>query len=279
MSHKARRAVLYLGAVLVVGLAFTLRETPVYTKVFGSEADRKFLEREEDRLARKAAADVRVLVIGNSHVIVGEPVIRLEELFKGDGRDETLYWELSSAAQHPEGHLRAEHTMRKVEEGGWDVVILQGVMYSTSGKYEYPLEKDVELCEAIFKHGDASLRLLLFPEWKQRGNDGEEVRAQEACEKLLSLIGRGEIVPVGFAWERVLDAQSNLALHDSDGNHASEVGAYLTACTWYAAITGRDPRGLPAPDDLKISEAERTILQAAAWEAVRAERVRTASDE
>src|SRR5690606_14737567 len=221
MSRKARRAVLYVGALLVVGLAFTLRETPLYTKVFGSDADRQSLEREVDRLARKATADLRVLFIGNSHMIAGEPVIHLEDLFKSDGRDTVLYWELSSAAQHSDGHFRAEHTMRKVKEGGWDVVILQGVMFSTSGKFEYSLDADVELCEAIFAHGSEEMRLILFPEWKQMGNDGEEVRAQQACEKLLERLKRGEIAPVGLAWERVLDGHSELSLHSPDGNHSS----------------------------------------------------------
>lgn len=273
-SRWTRRVMLYGGALLVVALAFILRETPLYTRVFGTQADRQYLEREEERLARKAAADVRILIIGNSHVVAGDPIPKLEAMFAQDGRNETLYWELSSGAQHPDGHLKSERTMRKVNDGGWDAVIVQGVMYSTSGQYEYPLDAEIELCRKIRAVGDPPPRLILFPEWKQRGNDGEERRAQEACEKVLAQVGHGEIAPVGYAWERVLDEHPGIDLHDGDGNHSTALGAYLTACTLYAAITNRDPRDLPALRNLTLSEDRRRVLQTAAWEAVQAERAR-----
>lgn len=272
-TRTTRRVLLYGSALLVIGAVLLIRETPAGSKIFGTRAERERLAFQAARLERKTAADVRILVIGNSHVVAGDPVPKLEALFTRDSAGETMFWDVASGAQHPDGHLQSGRTMGFVDEGGWDVVIVQGVMYSTSGTYEYPLDADVELCERILAKGD-STRLILFPEWKQRGNDGEDVRAQEACEKVLARIGRGEIAPVGFAWSRALDVQPSLTLHDADGNHSTAFGAYLTACTLYATITNRDPRGLPAPRNLDVDETTLRTLQSAAWEAVQAERAR-----
>ncbi len=84
-----------------------------------------------------------------------------------------------------------------------------------------------------------------------------------------------EIVPVGLAWQiihddHLADAEDPLAesslfhqLYAGDGSHPSRLGTYLSACVFYAALTGNSPVGLTwAPDT--ISESDRAALQSAA---------------
>jgi hypothetical protein len=54
-------------------------------------------------------------------------------------------------------------------------------------------------------------------------------------------------------------------LYVSDGKHPSVYGSYLAACTIYATLTGKDPRGLPYKPD-NISAEQQMFLQTMAAE-------------
>jgi hypothetical protein len=54
----------------------------------------------------------------------------------------------------------------------------------------------------------------------------------------------------------------SLSLFDSDGNHATALGAYLTACEFYAFFYEKNPKGLP---NLGVS-GNITATQTAAWQ-------------
>ncbi len=68
------------------------------------------------------------------------------------------------------------------------------------------------------------------------------------------------VAPIGQAWDLALWRRPQLRLHSSDGNHALESGAFLTALVLYASITGASPRKLP---DLDNGVARRCRLSCA----------------
>lgn len=55
-----------------------------------------------------------------------------------------------------------------------------------------------------------------------------------------------QVVPVGTAWVNCVKAPMMPKLYTADKSHASVHGTYLTACVFYAKITGKSPEGLPA---------------------------------
>ena len=78
-----------------------------------------------------------------------------------------------------------------------------------------------------------------------------------------------------MTWANALRFSSELALHHKDGRHASPIGAYFTACVFYAILTNKSPEGLPAsfiiegkirPDQ---DELQALLLQKVAWETLR----------
>jgi hypothetical protein len=77
------------------------------------------------------------------------------------------------------------------------------------------------------------------------------------------------LVPVGLAWERVRRERPDLDLYIADGSHPNVHGTYLAACTFFVALTGRDPRGLSNAGMSEIEPEHARFLQEVAWQTVR----------
>lgn len=80
---------------------------------------------------------------------------------------------------------------------------------------------------------------------------------------------KSQIAPVGNAWEKALQADKSLVLHQPDKKHPHATGTYLAACVFYATIYGKSPEGLPGSIG-KLTDNEARPLQAVAWKAVQA---------
>ena len=74
---------------------------------------------------------------------------------------------------------------------------------------------------------------------------------------------RHAVAPVGRAWAEALRREPGLELWDGDGMHPSRLGSYLTACVFYAILTGRDPAASGFTAGIAPSEA-RSLQQVAA---------------
>jgi hypothetical protein len=100
-------------------------------------------------------------------------------------------------------------------------------------------------------------------------------RLSEASVQAVRLIqgngGVGELCPVGEAWKAARATWPSLGLHQPDGNHANETGAYLTACVFYSVIHRVSPVGLPSiietqAGSISVAAGEARMLQEVAWE-------------
>jgi len=85
------------------------------------------------------------------------------------------------------------------------------------------------------------------------------------------------LVPVGPAWEAAMQARPDIQLYASDGIHPSALGVYLTACVFYASLTGESPMenpvytaiGYDSPQEIiKLDGDTIEFLQGIAWETI-----------
>lgn len=83
------------------------------------------------------------------------------------------------------------------------------------------------------------------------------------------------LVPVGPAWRLAQEKRPDLQLYGSDGIHPSAAGLYLTACVFFASMTGESPVGNPVftsigydhpADIVKLDGNTVDFLQNVAWE-------------
>lgn len=139
-----------------------------------------------------------------------------------------------------EQHWERGDALEAIYAQSWDYVVLQ----EQSGR---PLQAP-EKTEEFIRRFDAAIResgarAVLFMPWthetsaRMQGTVAERFRRWAGTTILLA--------PVGSAWASARTARPGLDLYDDGGNHPTLAGTYLAAAVLYAAITGRNPEGLP----------------------------------
>ena len=178
-----------------------------------------------------------ILMIGNSHT---GSVGRFLKLIIDNVEDRQ-----SSVRTLFGAHL--DDTVTKIEnintlnDKDWTHVILQGQKYSQSQSKFYPTDAAKTWIQRI-KAKTATP--VLFPEHPQKGNTTE---AEYVYGIHLNIASQEPscVAPVGLAWDLVLEIQPLLGLHSTDGNHASELGSFLSALVIYEVITGESADLIP----------------------------------
>ncbi len=152
----------------------------------------------------------------------------------------------------------------------WDFLVIEGPFYREHAERFVALARARNIRPVLYEKPVAA---------KDPYPDGFDRSRRESLAMATEL---GMILaPVSHAWRLHLgDAPSEeerLSLYHPDGVHTSATGAYLAACTIYAAITGCSPVGL-AHDMASLAWTDGTgellaqdarVLQEAAWRAVR----------
>lgn len=214
----------------------------------------------------------RVLFIGNSHTYLHYMPQMLKQLVLAGDREIELGVDQSvGEGASLEWHWNNESTRSKMRSRSWDFISLQ----ERSGG---PLEN----LESFWEHArllDAEIRKLgaktiFYLTWAKRDRPADQVRLTDAYRRM-ALELDAILAPVGIAWEKAKNIDSDLNLHHKDGRHASPAGAYLTACVFYAVITGKSPEGLPESFLIKgkgrphQDRDQALMLQKVAWETIR----------
>jgi hypothetical protein len=185
------------------------------------------------------------LVLGNSHTGTGSPFGQLEEMIRLRTEQPTTKMRLVGCAFLDDfaGSLEAIRTQVAVPNS---YLVLQAQKYSQSGRHDYPVDVAVELA----RNGRADgCRVLMFPEWGQRGNPEEGRRVNRLHERIRDLANEHlpegtrpvEVVPVGLVWDRILAGHPELKLHASDGNHSTRLGGTVTALAFYCWLFDEVP--------------------------------------
>ena len=86
--------------------------------------------------------------------------------------------------------------------------------------------------------------VYLYMTWARAWNPYMQENITAGYKEFAEKTG-AHIVPVGPAWQRSRELRPDLTLHDPDGSHPNSMGTYLTACVFYAVLTGKSPVGLP----------------------------------
>ena len=167
-------------------------------------------------------------------------------------------------------HWNEGVALEKIQQGGWDFVVLQ-----EQGLREVHIESDGlvkigKLFADEVHRGDAFP--VQFLPWV-RPNDTALLAKVIELHVSTAKRNKAEIAPVGLAWQKAYSAKAGLPLCEQDG-HPTAMGSYLAACVFYATFFDKSPVGLPGRIDVEgetivnLSESDTHILQTAAWDAV-----------
>ncbi len=214
-------------------------------------------------LEQVKAADISVLFVGNSHTHFNDLTDTVAAMIRHRRPGKTVLVGgvmcgfLEHAADDP--LCRAE-----IETRPWKHVVLQAQQISESGKFVYSQAEGIELASTARGRGAT---VHFYAEWGLRGKPGDGPRTEAIYQEMAKASGT-TVAPVGRAWDLALAEKPDLPLYAPDGNHQTDVGAFLTAAVLFAAVTGDDPLTLAEFDYPKADPATRQLLLAAASKAV-----------
>jgi hypothetical protein len=203
------------------------------------------------------ASAYRVLLMGNSHAAGLHPF--LADLLALGQPDKPIDVQLSSMGGFLADRVNDGSSHRKLESEPWTHVILQGQKYSTTGSYSYPTDA-AEYWIRGSKQQNATP--IMFPEHPREGNTWEG-RTLWELHKGIAVRENTCVAPVGLVWDEVRFRAPSLELHESDGNHASDTGALLTALVFYPIITGQSVESLPELSAFGIDAATEQVMREA----------------
>jgi hypothetical protein len=214
---------------------------------------------------------LRVLFIGNSYTFfnggLGTIVQSMAAAMPGGRRFEFI--EVTKGGQTLEGHWREGRALAEIRKGKWDYVVLQEhslrPVQEREKMWQYAKQFDAEIRKV-------GARTVFYETWARKNRPEMQAILDAAYGGLAKEVA-GLVAPAGLAWERVLKAKPEMALHVADLSHPTPAGSYLNACVFYSTFFGQSCEGLPRRIKdaagkvlFELSEVEAKVLQRAAVE-------------
>lgn len=216
---------------------------------------------------------LRILFIGNSFTQVND----LPGTFAAMARAGGYHVETAIAAEGGaalEDQLNSADTLAKLGGSKWDFVVLQEQSQLPAVEAYRRVQMYPAARRLVATIAATGARPMFFMTWGHR--DGWPENGLPTYESMQAQIAIGyltiarelnvPVAPVGSAWLAVARNYSSLDLWQADGVHPSELGTYLAASVFYAAIFQRSPAGSNYVGTLPAATAQ--ILQAVAGQTV-----------
>lgn len=209
----------------------------------------------------------RILFIGNSFTLGGPIPTLVDQLANDAGWPDPEVVMAAVGGESLEGHSGRATTTARVDEGNWDVVVLQE--YSTRPTDSLGNPQNFKQYAAWFhdriKASSPNARVILYQTWARHpshsfypGSFPNPAAMQlqlrthysDAAHRAIPALAtqaatpRVEVAPVGDAWELHLSRSDAVRLHGSDNYHAGTNGEYLNALVLYSTIYRRSVDGL-----------------------------------
>ena len=229
----------------------------------------------------------RILFIGNSYTGVNNLPKIYQQIVTSTGTPAPEVSAATPGGKTLEQHLSEAKTLKLIDEGNWDVVILQGqsqeaAMAQVSKAMQASFLKGAKgLCERI-KSKSPKTRIIFYQTWARHadywndpkadlnvGKNAKEMqeRNHKSYQQAASQCNGSLVAPVGNAWELHYSNPKALRLHSPDKSHPAFSGSYLAGLVLYATIHPSPKLNVPYRGELSGEDA--THLQNIAVQACR----------
>jgi hypothetical protein len=178
----------------------------------------------------------RILLVGNSHTYYNQGVdYHLQQLIQG------CFSATATACTQGgytlQNHYNDANTINTIQQGDWDLVILQEAsnipMNSPDLFFEYATKLDYVIRESGARTG-------FYMTWAWKNNP----EMYEPVMNAYNTIGaelQALVAPCGIAFHNALAADSTLGLFAADNYHPSLLGTFLASCVFYSTIWNTNP--------------------------------------
>lgn len=200
----------------------------------------------------------KVLFVGNSYTYFWNLPQQVAAMAGESGIDLTTRQSTIGGANLGQ-HWRGDRELTSVDlikSGNFDAVVLQDHSLRSIQHKDSLLLFGEKLADLVKESG---AKPYFYMTWAREFDPLMQETISEAYKALSDKVG-ATLVPVGLAWEKARTLRPDLILFDPDGSHPSTVGTYLTACVFYAVLTGETPIGLPSRLISKDKDGEKLYL-------------------
>lgn len=237
--------------------------------------------------ATAAPPPSRILFIGNSYTSANNLPEIFKQLVGGEGLPIPTIATSTPGGLTLEKHSKLPATLGKIDEGNWDVVVIQGQSQEAAMAEQFENMRAsfqtgaAELCKRI-KAASPNARIVFYQTWarhsdywksakpdKTLGNDPADMQARiRKWYRQVAQSGQKQnavVAPVGDAWELNYKSASPARLHSNDSSHPAFNGSYLAAVVIYATIYHPQNLALKyrgALDDSAAAHLQNCALQA-----------------
>jgi hypothetical protein len=220
----------------------------------------------------------RILFIGNSYTGVNKLPDVFLEIVKDSGRASPVVKSSTPGGRTLKQHLGIAGSMKLIDDGGWDVVVLQGqsqepaiAEVDETVRKEF-VESAAELCKRV-RAKSPKAKIYFYETWARHSDywsaakKGADVGAnpkemQARLRKWYGFVAKenqATLVPCGDAWELNYASASPVRLHTSDHSHPEFVGTYLNALIFFGKIY--DVKAPTPKWTGKLGEAQAKLMQ------------------
>jgi hypothetical protein len=228
----------------------------------------------------------RILFIGNSYTGVNKLPDVFLEIVKDSGRASPVVKSSTPGGRTLKQHLGIAGSMKLIDDGGWDVVVLQGqsqepaiAEVDETVRKEF-VESAAELCKRV-RAKSPNVKIYFYETWARHSDywsaakKGADVGAnpkemQARLRKWYGFVAKenqATLVPCGDAWELNYTSSAAVRLHTKDHSHPEFVGTYLNAVIFFGKIY--DAKA-PSPKWTgKLGEAQAKLMQGYAAEVLK----------
>jgi hypothetical protein len=205
------------------------------------------------------SADVSALFVGNSHTTSHALPDLVGQMIRFRHPEKTVYSHIVPVAFLDDA-ARDPRCREEIESRPWKYVVLQAQRISASGRFDYSRAEGIDIAQ---RARDGGATVIFFAEWGLKDVADNGPRTEAIYQEMADASG-ARLAAVGRAWDLALSRRPDLPLHAADGNHETALGAFLTACVLFGALTDESPAALASFPYPAASEADRRLLADAA---------------
>ena len=201
---------------------------------------------------------LRVLFVGNSYTYF-ENLPQVVSILSETTGTVLLTRKVTAGGAKLSEHWRGARGLTSREEisnGNYDIVVLQEWSLGTVNEKD-SAEYYLGLFSGLAR--DKGARPYYYLTWAREKSPEQQETISRVYRETTATNG-AKVVPVGEAWALALAERPDFRLYFPDGSHPAELGTYLAACVFVAALTGELPDSKPGVISGRDSHGEDLIL-------------------
>ncbi|MEP1096359.1 MAG: hypothetical protein ABJG78_14680 [Cyclobacteriaceae bacterium] len=200
----------------------------------------------------------KVLFVGNSYIYYNN-LPQIVSLVSDSTNTNLLTEKSTTGGTRLSHHWRGDYglkTKELIENGNFDIVVLQEQSMGTIQQPDSFLIYSKKLCEFIRENGAEPYFYMTWAREKlpQQQKTISRLYRQAAKEN------NAVVVPAGEAWALARKLRPDIDLYIADGSHPTPLGSRLTACVFVGSINEELPGQLPRTYNILDSQGESVQL-------------------